>query len=159
LRSDLIFQDLTPRRQEKPQWNDHRASTHEIPPSACRILKGTPRKAQATSRWFWTTAFSRPDASWARRNPVSARVDRGYRAEPVSRTGSRHGLAEGREEGRSLYEFNFLAISPISAGVLAMWAPAVCRAATLLATLPMPRWTMAPAWPMRLPSGVLRPAI
>ncbi len=50
------------------------------------------------------------------------------------------------------------AMVPISAGVRAMATPAFSKAVTLLSTLPMPRWTMAPAWPIRFPSGVFRPA-
>ena len=47
----------------------------------------------------------------------------------------------------------------MSVGNVATLAPAFLKASILEAAVPMPRETMAPAWPMRFPSGAARPAM
>ena len=49
--------------------------------------------------------------------------------------------------------------SPMSAGLSATSMPASSRAATFSAAVPLPPEMMAPAWPMRLPGGAVRPAM
>ena len=50
-------------------------------------------------------------------------------------------------------------VMPISAGELLTWAPAARRAAFLFSALPSSPLMMAPAWPMRRPSGAVAPAM
>src|SRR5918997_647122 len=48
--------------------------------------------------------------------------------------------------------------SAVSLGVLPTWTPAASRASFLASAVPVEPDTMAPAWPMVLPSGAVKPA-
>ncbi len=48
---------------------------------------------------------------------------------------------------------------PMSAGLSATSMPAASRAAIFSAAVPLPPEMIAPAWPMRLPGGAVRPAM
>ena len=48
--------------------------------------------------------------------------------------------------------------SAVSLGVLPTFTPAACRASFLASAVPEERVTMAPAWPIVLPSGAVNPA-
>src|SRR5580700_1084502 len=50
-------------------------------------------------------------------------------------------------------------VSPIAAGDCTTWIPAAVRAFILSAAVPFPPEIMAPACPMRLPGGAVRPAM
>ena len=49
--------------------------------------------------------------------------------------------------------------APMSAGLSATSMPAASRAAIFSAAVPLPPEMIAPAWPMRLPGGAVRPAM
>ena len=49
--------------------------------------------------------------------------------------------------------------APMSAGLSATSIPAACRAAIFSAAVPLPPEMIAPAWPIRLPGGAVRPAM
>ena len=50
-------------------------------------------------------------------------------------------------------------VAPIAAGLSMTMTPACRSAAALAAAPPCPPSIRAPAWPMRLPSGAVRPAM
>lgn len=52
----------------------------------------------------------------------------------------------------------FFMIAPICAGDLLIVAPADSNALILSVAVPLPPAMMAPAWPMRLPGGAVKPA-
>ena len=53
----------------------------------------------------------------------------------------------------------FAIVSPIVAGLSATVIPAAFSAAIFVSAVPSPPVMIAPAWPMRLPGGAVRPAM
>ena len=53
----------------------------------------------------------------------------------------------------------FIRVSAMTDGVAATPMPASLKAAILVAAVPLPPLTIAPAWPMRRPGGAVAPAM
>ena len=88
---------------------------------------------------------------------VHAALDQGGIARHVSNRGV--DLGQGDFHWPRFRAMASTMASPIPAGLLATTTPAFSSAAILASAVPVPPAMIAPAWPMRLPLGAVRPAM